>query len=191
MATTRSKVAKENPDFPKVETASTEVVDGLAAKADSNAKKQYKVKKNFSPNMLVPVKNGFQGRLIYKSRRTGEVYVWDTFGDEQDIELQELRNARSSSRAFFENNWFIIDDPEIIEYLGAAQYYKNALKFDSFDDLFFLPPDQMSEAIKKLPNGQKRSVIYRAKQLISEGTIDSMKTIDALEKCLSTELIEH
>ena len=43
----------------------------------------------------------------------------------------------------------------------------------------------------ELSKGQKRSVAFRAKQLIDEGTIDSIKTINALESCLGVELIER
>lgn len=39
--------------------------------------------------------------------------------------------------------------------------------------------------------GQKRSVVFRAKQLIDEGAIDSIKTINTLESCLGVELIER
>lgn len=43
----------------------------------------------------------------------------------------------------------------------------------------------------KLSNGQKKSVAYRAKQLIADGVIDSNRKISALEKSLGVELIER
>ena len=43
----------------------------------------------------------------------------------------------------------------------------------------------------KLSAGQKKSVAFRAKQLIKDGKIDSIKVINALEKSLSIELIER
>ena len=141
--------------------------------------------------MIVTVKNGFQGLLVYKSRRTNERFVWETFGDEQDMDLQELKNARNSSKTFFENNWFLIDDPEVLEYLGVSQYYKYALNFDSFDGLFNKTPDEISDTISRLSTGQKKSVAYRAKELIANGSIDSIKVINALEESLSIELIDR
>lgn len=147
--------------------------------------------KEYQPTTFVTVRNGFSGTLIYKSKRTGETFVWDDFGDEQDIELQELKNAKNSSKIFFENNWFLIDDPNILAYLGVDRFYKNALAFDNFDDLFEMSPDEIGERISQLSKGQKQSVEFRARQLIVDGTIDSRKVITALEKSLGVQLIEH
>lgn len=194
MANTKSKVSKNTVQKPATqkadvtknkETVTTDIEDV------STEKKQYRVKKNLDPNMIVTVKNGFQGLLVYKSRRTNERFVWETFGDEQDMDLQELKNARNSSKAFFENNWFLIDDPEVLEYLGVSQYYKYALNFDSFDGLFNKTPDEISDTISRLSTGQKKSVAYRAKELIANGSIDSIKVINALEESLSIELIDR
>ena len=62
---------------------------------------------------------------------------------------------------------------------------------DGFDDLFKKSPAEIEEAIAKLSKGQKKSVGYRAKQLIAEGEIDSNKAIAALENALGIELIER
>jgi len=169
----------------------------VAAEAAANVapaeavKPTFKVRKDLSPTMIVTVKNGFNGTLVYKSKRTGEVFVWDSFGSEQEMELQDLKAAKNSYKAFFINNWFLFDDPEIVEWLGMEQYYKHALNTDSFNDLFVSSPEQIEETISKLSDGQKKSVAFRAKQLIRDGKIDSIKVINALEKSLSIELIER
>lgn len=190
MANTKSKVTKNT----SVKTPTVPVQDGVIVEdkeMTATTKKQYKVKKNLDPNMIVTVKNGFQGRLIYKSKRTNERFEWEEFGDEQDMDLQELKNARNASKAFFANNWFLIDDPEVLEYLGVAQYYKFALDFNSFDDLFTKAPSEIKDTIDRLSVGQKKSVAYRAKELIADGIIDSIKVINALEESLSIELIDR
>lgn len=143
------------------------------------------------PNMYVPVRNGFNGKLIYKSRKTGERYVWERFGEEQDVELRELRAAKTSYKAFYENNWFLIDDPAVIEYLGVERFYKNALSYEEFDTLFTMKPEEIEKKINSLSAGQKSSLTYRAKQMIGEGGIDSIKVINTLEKALGVELIER
>lgn len=194
MANTKSKVSKntvQKPATQKADVTKNKETVTTGIEDVSAEKKQYRVKKNLDPNMIVTVKNGFQGLLVYKSRRTNERFVWETFGDEQDMDLQELKNARNSSKTFFENNWFLIDDPEVLEYLGVSQYYKYALNFDSFDGLFNKTPDEISDTISRLSAGQKKSVAYRAKELIANGSIDSIKVINALEESLSIELIDR
>lgn len=147
--------------------------------------------KQFDLNQVVTVRNGFQGELVYRSPKTGEGFVWDSFGAEQDMEISELRAARNSHKRYFENNWFLFDDPEVVDYLGLRQYYKNALSVENFDDVFKLSPNALREKLAKLSVGQRKSVAYRAKQLIKENEIDSIKTIVTLEECLGVELIER
>lgn len=150
-----------------------------------------KTRVKLDPNSIVTVKNGYQGMLVYKSKKTGERFVWENFGDEQDIELSELKSAKNSYKSFFINNWFLIEDPDVIDYLGVGQYYSNALSYEEFESLFAQTPEEIEKRLSRLSSGQKRSIAYRARKLISEGEIDSNKVIATLEKCLSIELIER
>lgn len=159
--------------------------------AQQTEPKKAMIPKEVDPNQYVTVRNGFQGRLVYKSKRTGERFVWDSFGAEQDMELSELKNARNSNKKYFINNWFMFDEPWVVDYIGMSQYYKFAISIQDFDKLFEKPAAEIGKIISKLSDGQKKSVAYRAKQLIAEGGIDSNRTIAALEKHLGTELIER
>ena len=151
------------------------------------------IAKDIDLSQLIVVRNGYQGRLVYKSPRTHEKFVWPEFGSEQMVELLELRNAKNTYKKYFINNWFMFDDEFawVIDYLGMSQYYKYALKVDSFDDVFTKSPSEIEKTVAKLSAGQKKSLSYRARQLISEGEIDSNKAIAALEKSLSIELVER
>lgn len=155
--------------------------------------KQKFVAKDIDPNQYIVVKNGFQGKLVYISSRTHEKFVWDEFGDEQELELRELKNAKGSAKKFFENNWFLFDkdDAWVIDYLGLSKQYKYALNLDDFDDLFQKDPKEIASIISKLSKGQKRSVAYRARKLIQDEVIDSNRIISTLEKSLGVELVER
>ena len=141
----------------------------------------------------ITVKNGFQGGLVYKSKRTGETFIWDEFGDEQEIELRELKNAKNSCKGFFRNNWFMFDEEFdwVIDYLGMRSFYKGALTIDEFENLFDRDADEIAEIIDEMSPGQKRSAAYRARQLVESGEIDSRKAIATLEKHLGIALIEE
>jgi len=193
--TTGSKVRKNTTSAKTAnmtkEAGSVAATVAAEAVAFNNEKPSYKVKKDLNPNMMVTVKNGFNGTLVYKSKRTGEVFVWDSFGSEQEMELQDLKSAKNTYKALFINNWFLFDDPEIIEWLGMTQYYKHALNTESFNELFNSTPEEIKKTVAKLSAGQKKSAAFRAKQLIQEGKIDSIKIINALEESLSVDLIER
>ena len=85
----------------------------------------------------------------------------------------------------------MFDDPWIVDYLGMGQYYKFAISIKDFDKVFDLSADEIEETVSKLSAGQKKSVAYRARQLIADGKIDSNRAIAALEKSLGVELIER
>lgn len=178
-----------------VGTAKTEAVDVSAENTDVMAE-SVPVKERFIPkdiplNTIVTVRNGAQGRLVYKSPKTGETFRWEEFGDEQDMELGELRNAKGANKKFFQKNWFMFDEPWIIDYLGVGQFYKNALRIDEFDELFELSPDEIIKRLDGVSDGQKRAIGYRARMLIAEDGIDSNKVIAALEKALGTQLVDR
>ncbi len=149
------------------------------------------VVKEIDPHQYVTVRNGFQGMLIYKSKRTGEKFIWSEFGEEQEMELRELKDAKNSSKKMFINNYFMFDEDWIIDYLGVRNYYQNGLHIEDFDNLFKKSPAEIKRIVSKMPSGQKNSISYRAKQLILNGEIDSRKTIAALEDALGIELIEQ
>ncbi len=182
---------KKKPDVVETELSETNAVMEETAAVDDVAEEKPLVPKKIDPNQIVTVRNGFQGTLVYKSKHTNEKWVWDEFGAEQDMELSELKSARSSNKKFFINNWFMFDEDWIVDYLGVRRYYENALPLDDFDKLFEKPASEVENVISKLSDGQKKSVAYRAKQLIAEGGIDSNKTISTLEQCLGIELIER
>lgn len=165
------------------------------AKNINNEQREEKIiiPKEIDPNQIITVLNGLQGTLVYVSPRTHEKFRWESFGDEQEMELRELRNAKSSAKKFFINNWFMFDEENewVIDYLGLRQYYKHAIKLEDFDDLFTKPASAIKKAVAKLSEGQKNSVAYRARQLVIDKQIDSLSTIEALEETLGIELIER
>lgn len=148
------------------------------------------VAKDIDPEQYVIVRNGFHGKLIYKSSRTGEKFVWESFGDEQEMQLRELRNAKNTSKKFFINNWFMFDEDWIIDYLGVGQFYKNAISIEHFDDVFKKSNTELKKFIGGMSAGQKKSLTYRATEMIASGELDSRKTISVLEEALGIELIE-
>lgn len=148
------------------------------------------VPKEIDLGQYVTVRNGFRGKLIYTSRRTGEKFVWPEFGDAQEMELRELRNAKSSDKMFFVNNWFMFDEEWVIDFLGIRQFYKNAIKIEDFDNVFKQTPAEAKKTIAGMSAGQRHSLGYRASELIAAGEIDSLKLIAALEEALGIELIE-
>jgi len=150
-----------------------------------------KPERTFSPNEYISVRNGFNGRLVYRSSATGERYVWERFGDEIDMELQDLKRARSASRVFFEKNWFMFDDPDVISYLGVDRYYDGSLSYEEFEGLFTMTPDEIEERLKVIPEGQYNTLARYAREQIEDGKIDSIRVVELLERKLGVKLTDR
>lgn len=176
----RTKAAEQVP-----EQATEETVAKQPAKRSTIVKP-----KKLDPGMYVTVRNGYPGLLIYKSAKTGERFMFHSFGEEAEMELQELKKAKNDAKRFFENNWFLIDDPEVIAYLGVGQYYKDAFSYDEFEALASMTADEVREKVRNISKGQKVAVARYARQLIHEGRIDSLKVISALEEGLGVQLTD-
>lgn len=188
MAANTNKPKTPKSTVKEVPEAVSETAECLTQ--ESKAASAPMVVKDIDIHQIVTVRNGFQGLLVYTDKRSGGTYRWENFGDEQDMELGELRNARGADRAFFENNWFLFDEAWIPEYLGMGRYYKYALTADDFDEIFTKAPKEIEATLTELTAGQRKSVAYRARQLIADGTIDSRKVVDTLERCLGVDLVE-
>lgn len=190
MSTTNKDMDIQVTESTAVESEKKDVTPTKATKRNTKTKKPI-VPRDIDPEQYVTVRNGFQGRLVYKSKRTGERFVWDSFGSEQEMELRELRNAKNSYKKFFENNWFMFDEDWIVDYLGVRGFYKNAVSIDDFDSIFDNDVATVKNIISSLSKGQKNSIAYRARILIADGKIDSNRMITALEESLGVELIER
>lgn len=189
MANTKT-ASKAKQTKPKAETP-VKPIAAVEATPVAEEAPVYHVRRQIDPNTVIPVRSGFSGVLVYKSRRTGERFVWQGYGDILDMEYSELKIAKSSNKAFFANNWWFIDDPEIMDSLGVAQYYKTALDDEEFFALLKKDPSEIEAYIATLNKGQKTTFIYKVKMLMQEDRIDSVKVISTLEKCLGIELMER
>lgn len=150
--------------------------------------KKSKPKLNLTDSILV--KNGFYGRLIVHLPKAGYDIIFDNFKDEDYIELAELKTLRNSSPKLFKSGWLIIDDPDVIEFLTLEGLYKNTLSLDEMCNIFMLSSEELVEKILNMSDGQKKSVTYKALELIETGEIDSRKIIESLEQALNTQLVE-
>ena len=181
--TTRKTAAKAK-EVPATERTEAEVPAAAAKPRASRIKA-----KKLDPEMYVTVRNGYPGLLVYKSTKTGEVFRFEGFGDEHEIELQELQKAKNTSKGFFINNWFLIDDPEVIEYLGLGQFYKDAFTYEEFEELAEMSEKEVADKVSRISDGQKLAVTRYARQLVRDGRIDSVSVIKALENGLGVKLV--
>ncbi|MDD2245272.1 MAG: hypothetical protein PHR13_11775 [Dysgonamonadaceae bacterium] len=190
METNTVKKKAGRPSTKKTaEKAETKVENNQIDNKPVNTKRKIPLDTNIS------CKSAVRGTLTYLSKRmAGYQVVWNDFGDEEFLDLQELISMRSTDLRFFKDNWIIIDDSEgytaqeIMNYIKVDQYYDKNVNIDNFDSLFNETPEKIKETVSKMSSGVKDTIAIRAKQLYNAGTLDSRKRVEALEESLGVEL---
>lgn len=139
---------------------------------------------------LVECKNGTRGGLYYRSPRTNMEWEWTEFGEIQEIEYGELVTMRGAHRRFFEDNWILIEDSDVLKKLGVERYYANALTTDNFDSVFSMKPNELRERLQTMSDGLKTAIHLRAVELAKEGTLDSISVVGVLNEVLGCDILQ-
>lgn len=205
--TKEQREAKEKLEMEKLNTV-TSNEDVSETKTDELSKDDIAIKvetkktniKNIPISTTVLVRSNCYGQLTYKSKKTGFQIDWDNVQSQQYLSLDELLTMRNTFRKFFEKTWIIIDGfvddeysnmfsvEEILDFLQVKQYYKNLLCPENINELFNMTPDEITKRIATASSGSKDFIIIKANELIESGNLDSLKTINTLEKVLNCEL---
>lgn len=167
--------------------------DEVKAKTETNVENINKPKV-WKPDLtrMICIKNIAKGKLIYKSKRQmGYTIVWEKRGALNYMELGEFINLKNSDMRFITEPWIRImeeDEVEILKYANVYQYFKSIIEIDDVDALLRLPFDKFCSKFDKLPDSFKKTVAERAKDMIANGELDSIKIKKHIEQQLDIEL---
>lgn len=198
-STITKKTVAKTPTVEKV-AAKSEIATNNTVKTEVKTEARSYAKKTQIPmDYEIPIKSNVQGILVYLSKKTGFETQWGQMGDIAYIEYSELITMRNTARAFFEDNWIIVEDTdeytaeEVLYALNVDKYYKGIMNLDSIDEIFDLSIDKIKEIVPTLSKGCKRNVISRAMALIKENDsrLDSSSKVRTLEEILEVKLVEE
>lgn len=146
--------------------------------------------KKFEPSDMIKCHSVCQGLLNMEGKNTGTIYRFDGYGSEVDVEYRDLiAEARNSRSSYLYSPMVIVDDKEFIDSIPALKkFYDNYADVTNLRGILGKPVAQMIEAIDALPNGAKDQVKILASTMISNGELDSMSRIKALEDYFGIEM---
>lgn len=181
---TKEKIAKKvTKPVPKEEKVKVEKTEEVVEKP------KRKKRQEIDRSELILCRSTTHGNLIYLSPRSGAKYVWDDYGSELDLEMGELVNMNGSqNRKFLQDGYLVIDDEEAAEYLGLTKIYEQLAHLDNLDKLFSKSVEEMFEIVPRLPKSMKITLASKAREMIEDGSLDSIGRINALEKLLGVDL---
>ena len=150
-------------------------------------------KAEVSLNDVVYVQSCFHGNLFYQSKRNGSIVEWQRFGEDQPMDVDELMYMRNTQPTFFKEQWIRLvgnNADDVFEFLHLDRYCKNNLKFDDFDDVFEMEPDEIETVIQSFSPSLRESFARRALELIEGGELDNLKKIQAIERASGYSLLK-
>lgn len=178
----RQPVAKKKPAAKK-KTQAQKAVENLTKDAT-----KVEARKERDMNQMVSVISITNSPLVYVSKsQPGYRVDWGGFLEENWMEYKELLNMRGAQRAFFEQPW-IICEWDILEDLRVTQHYKNMIDLAGLDDLFKKKPAELEAILTSVPKGIKDLIVDRAFELMRQGKLDSMNTVNTIERVYDIDL---
>lgn len=162
--------------------------DTKLEKAEKEKSELAKKSKVLDRNRRIPVRSVTEGGLTYISKATGLNTYWSEYGSEHYMEVEELIRMKASSPEHLTSPWVLIEDEEVIDYLGLKSVYENIIPVDELDEFFTKPVEEVKAKLLKAPKGTKELVRSRATKMVMDGTLDSNRVIKAIEEILKIDL---
>lgn len=145
-------------------------------------------KRQMDKNELIQVTNITNGTVIYVSKKTGAEYLLEGYGSTEMIELGELITMKASANKILTEPWLRIDDENAVEFLGLKSIYEKANLFEDVNKFFSKSLKEMEKNLEKAPSGYKSLVASKAKEMIDNKELDSIKKIELIENILKVNL---
>ena len=186
------KKEKEVKDKDATENATQEEVkkEVIVEEVEEIKVPKKKTRSQFDRNEMVTCKCMVKGGLIYKSKKNiGSDTTWDDYGSEEDLDIGEIMTIKASVPRFLTEPWFkIMNNDDLVEYLGLTKMYNAILAVEDIDIVFSKKPEAIQKLLQEVPKGMKELIVDRAKQLIVEKNLYDLRVINTLEKELKVDL---
>lgn len=175
MANTKTK--NENVEI------STEEVQVKEAKATTK-----KTVRKFAQDDPIMCRSVTYGELLLPGKKSKLLYTWANYGDRTEVEYQDLQALRSTRSKYLNAPLFVIEDVELVEQWPEFKSLYNKVASVDADNLFALPINQFKKQLANLPDGFKDALKNIASAKISDGSLDSLAKINAMDEILGTDL---
>lgn len=166
-----------------------EILDNEVEETVVEEKVEQLKKKVFSASDGIMCRSIIQGQLFIDGIKTGILYTFTEYNDESEIEYRDLvAMIRSKSHYIYDPYIIILDEDFIKEFPQLEKFYAEQYTVRDLRDILKLPVNEMTKAIKSLPQGAVESLKNIASTQIADGKLDSVKKIKALDELFGTDL---
>lgn len=170
------------------EAVKDEIMEKATAPVEGT-KKATKTARKFAPDEPISCRSITFGELLLVGPKSKLLYSWANYGDSTEVEYQDLQALKSTRSSYLYRPRFIIEDEELCEQWSKdfKELYDGIIEVD-VEDMFSLPLNQFRARLKKAPKGVQQAVKDVAGEKIMNGSLDSIKKIEAIDEILGTDL---
>lgn len=187
MATTRKKTTKPATEKVAEVAVETTAVEAPVKTTKTAPKKEYR---QFNQTDLILCRSVTAGWLGV-SGKSGQYYVFENFGDECEIEYQDLFALKSRHSNYIYAPHFVIEDEELLEnprWADVAKFYdEEVYTLEDVDAVLNLPTTNFKSALQQLPRGLAKSLQVKVAEKIEDGTFDSLQKIKMIDEVFGTD----
>lgn len=127
------------------------------------------------------------GRVVFKSKKTGDVYKWLQTGDDLYFTVEEILAMDNQSHSFLRTPWLLIDDEEVVEALGLTEMYELIERIQDIDTFVTLPLEEIEEDVKKLTTGFRNKLANVISEKVENKELRDIIVIRKFEELLDKD----
>ena len=161
----------------KVEEAPEEKNDIFALNEDA-----FKPSHVFDDNDLILCMSGVKGNMTFKSQLSGFTVKTTNFGQTVKIPYKDLVYVHNISPKAFHEGIIIVLNEHLQEEFNLGDVYKNVITPNNIQKVLKLDSEDLSKFISDMPSGMKPALYDEARKMYRDGRLDSIRTVEAIEK---------
>lgn len=185
--TNTTKVAAEDV-VVKDSTIEEEAVEKVNENNKKNTKEKVKVEPLEDSDEIEVI--SLIPNVSYKDSKTFDMYKWEEAGHIEYMTFETLKNMWRNNKGYFKNMWLKPNDDRVISKFGLTKTFE---KYEYLMDSSNYTKENINNicsTISETPNGLKRSIYSKVKNLVISGDITDVSVIRKLERHLKVDLID-
>lgn len=190
--TTRKRTTAPKKTTVNEEVVLTPEVEEVVIKKEEPKKTEVRQKeiRQFNQHDLILCRSVTAGWLGCGGK-SGQYYIFENFGDECEVEYQDLFALKQRRSPYIYAPLFVIEDEELLDNPRWEDvkkfYYDKVYTMDDINEILNLPVGQFEDALKKLPKGLAKSLQVEVAKRIEDGTFDSLRKIKIIDEVYETD----
>lgn len=136
----------------------------------------------FDDNDLILCMSGVRGNMTFKSQLSGFTVKTTNFGQTVKIPYKDLVYVHNISPSAFHEGNIIVLNEHLQEEFNLGDVYKNVITPNNIQKVLKLDSEDLSKFISDMPSGMKPALYDEARKMYRDGRLDSIRTVEAIEK---------